>query len=100
MGFSPQFNTGPVRWSPFAMMSVPFTKTVRHDLMTQIGSPNTFTNNNEQSPTVDPVGGVGLSIIYRPWGFGSMFTMPWVTQGASAYSLTFSKAFGNGVAAD
>jgi hypothetical protein len=101
IGFSPQFNTGQVRWSPFAMMSVPFTKTVRHDLMTKVGSslPSSYTNNNGQSPTVDPVGGLGLSIIYRPWGIGPMFTIPWITQGASAYSLTFSKSFGGGSSA-
>ncbi len=100
IGFSPQFNTGPIRWSPFAMMSVPFTKTVRHDSMTKPGTSLTFTNNNGQSPTVDPVGGLGLSIAYRPWGIGSMFTIPWITQGASAYSLTFSKAFGGAASAD
>ncbi|MDE2490242.1 MAG: hypothetical protein KGM24_05305 [Elusimicrobia bacterium] len=85
-GFSPQFNTGPVRWEPFVLSYLPFA----HEKQTQNG---TTYDDSLRSDTGGPQ--PGLNVLYRPWNLSFFYTLGVSkAKGTHVYSLRWAKSFG------
>ncbi|MDE2237250.1 MAG: hypothetical protein KGK30_05125 [Elusimicrobia bacterium] len=93
-GISPQFKAGFARLSPFVMVNYAFKQ------VADKGSFDFLTTgerlSSRSNPSREPVAAVGLEASYLPWGLSTLIVppIPYVSQGASAYTLTFSKSFG------
>lgn len=97
VGASAQFNTGPVRWAPFAAIQIKGNNPTSHSTLTNAASgavlkTGTFTNGDDFLPYM------GVGVLYRPWNLG----MTWVPNAAKLFGeeedvssnlLTVSKTF-------
>ncbi len=94
---APQFNTGPVRWSPFVFdaeaLYTPDLTYTEQDLTTG--------ESVESKVKTDEAGffGVGLGVMFRPWNLSFTYVPPLVDNGSSdevkmaIYSLDWTKEF-------
>jgi len=91
-GIAPQFNTGPFRWTPFAMVTVGPVSHSTENQQTNLTTGQTTTANSSRTNTAGIYTG-GLGIQYRPWNLGFTYVPGFISRGASLYSLTWSKTF-------
>lgn len=93
-GIAPQFNTGLIRWIPFGMV----TGIYRNDRsaenqQTNLATGQATTVRSSKSQDGAVTYSAGLAALYRPWNLGFTYVPGFVSQGASLYTLTWSKTF-------
>ncbi|MBI4345429.1 MAG: hypothetical protein HY553_01145 [Elusimicrobia bacterium] len=94
-GISPQFDAGKwLRFSPFAMISVPLKRTTDRGELRNTTTGALLPTHSQQTREVIPA--LGLELTYRPWDLGMLIVppIPYMTRGAGAYTLKLAKTFG------
>ncbi|MDE2292609.1 MAG: hypothetical protein KGL53_11050 [Elusimicrobia bacterium] len=85
-GLSPQFNTGPLRWEPFALVYFPLS----HEKQTQNG---TVFDSSIHSDTGGPQ--PGINVVFRPWNLSFFYALGVnKAKGTHVFSLRLAKSFG------
>lgn len=92
LSVSPQFNTGPVRWIPFAFVSSPLQTTKIEFVQSDLTTGESKVSQYEVDGKI--VGGLGLGIVYHSWNLGYTYIPPIsmdLYNKMEVHALTWSK---------